>query len=117
MFFCTFYDSYNQNCYCKKGFLRARVINLGASTARNCEAKVLVQEEGKPTPLDPQILHWARNIPYIIARNPREAFSPIDVGFEETLDIFEIYCNLKGDSIIKAYSLYPSFLLKSDKKI
>jgi len=28
--------------YCKKGFLRVRVINLGASTIRNCEAKILV---------------------------------------------------------------------------
>jgi len=62
--------------YCKKGFLRARVINLGASTIRNCEAKVLVQEKGRPTPVDPQILHWSRNIPGTFAHDLCEAFSP-----------------------------------------
>lgn len=95
--------------YCKKAFLRARIINLGATTANNCEAKVTVLERGQPGPLEARILHWARNIPGILAYNTREAFSTVDVGFEEALDVFQIYCPLSPEPKvqIRTYSLPP----------
>jgi len=79
--------SFRENVH--KKYLRIRIVNEGWTTAKNCEAKLVVKDRDGKELLDPTVLHWARYFsepsmkPLHIRRKEREI---LDVAYTKRGD-------------------------------